>query len=396
MDKTLSLKMLERFDPRAARGQRERRFCCPLCNGTREKNASHRSLAVNTDSGLWRCHRCEESGILLEYRSSPRSRAALIKGTKARFGIRPTGRIMPAAPPTYNYRHEVSALVSLQGTRGAAYLLGRCVPREAADAAGVLFARRLLGVQAVVFPLVDETGARIGVQARACQAGSAWKRTIYDIDKSGGVFLAGQEPFALPVIVEAPIDALSLAVGGLPAIATVGTGRPNWLPGKCALKRVVLAHDADDAGNKAAESMATELRGFGAEVLRLRPPRGCKDWNEALVQLGPVRFREMMEVVRCRLNLAPPNHEQRKAPRPVQIGSHSYQRLPLCDKYRVCSEADRLKGFPAQRELFALLQAERLAARAGPGQLSDHLFHNAGRYEELRVTLEQQAKEVRP
>ncbi len=50
-------------------------------------------------------------------------------------------------------------------------------------------------------------------------------------------------------------------------------------------RRVVLALDADDSGNRAAEVLAAELQDVARELVRERPV-GAKDWNEALTRTG--------------------------------------------------------------------------------------------------------------
>jgi hypothetical protein len=92
-------------------------------------------------------------------------------------------------------------------------------------------------------------------------------------------------------IVEAPIDALSLAAVGIPALATQGTSCPDWLPLALAFKTVLLAHDNDEldvygqrAGDLAAAGLVPALRSYGAEPERWRPR--AKDWNQDLQDLG--------------------------------------------------------------------------------------------------------------
>lgn len=59
---------LEAFDPRPAQRGEELRFCCPLpACADKPRDRSHQSLAVNTQTGLWRCHRCEANGQLREH-----------------------------------------------------------------------------------------------------------------------------------------------------------------------------------------------------------------------------------------------------------------------------------------------------------------------------------------
>lgn len=83
------------------------------------------------------------------------------------------------------------------------------------------------------------------------------------------------------IVAEAPLDALSLAEAGYPAVALCGTDEPAWLHRICAFRRVLLAFDADEAGDRAGERLAPLLSSFGAKCERLRP-EGGKDWNEVL------------------------------------------------------------------------------------------------------------------
>jgi hypothetical protein len=62
----MNLTELEAFDRRAPGGKTERRFCCPTCGVDKPTDAQHRSLSVNMRTGLYTCHRCQDSGKLEE------------------------------------------------------------------------------------------------------------------------------------------------------------------------------------------------------------------------------------------------------------------------------------------------------------------------------------------
>ena len=92
----------------------------------------------------------------------------------------------------------------------------------------------------------------------------------------------------LPVaFVEGALDVLALrtiirgrsshVVLGVPGVAT---WRPTWTE-YARGRRVVLAFDADEAGDRAAAARATELRSVASEVRRARPRVG-KDWGDQL------------------------------------------------------------------------------------------------------------------
>jgi len=126
-------------------------------------------------------------------------------------------------------------------------------------------------------------------------------------DLIAGVFRSSQDALAqsLVVIVEAPIDALSLAAAGVPAIALCGTAIPRWLPSSVAFRRVVLAFDADKAGDEATTKAASEFRTFGCSVERWRP--SLKDWNEVLLAHGSEKLRQALlaDLARLPEGLAP-------------------------------------------------------------------------------------------
>ena len=91
------------------------------------------------------------------------------------------------------------------------------------------------------------------------------------------------------IVTEAPLDALSLAHASYPALAVCGTEPPVWFHRLCAFRRVLLAFDADEAGERAADKLAPILESYGARCERLAPDAdlgGAKDWNEALQSQG--------------------------------------------------------------------------------------------------------------
>jgi hypothetical protein len=97
------------------------------------------------------------------------------------------------------------------------------------------------------------------------------------------------------VIVEGPADALSLALCGVPAVALHRTSAPDWVIKKCAFKRVLVALDADAAGDEKSPILSDAVAAYGATPARLRPPAG-KDWNDALGEWGVDRLRAWLFV----------------------------------------------------------------------------------------------------
>ena len=184
----------------------------------------------------------------------------------------------------------------LEGTPGAAYLLGRGVSVEVAEAAGVQFcpdwmkSAKWRGCAAVIFPIRNRAGDIVAAQGR--EIGGAGKFSFGP--KSQGIFAtAGALEANRLIIAEAPIDALSLAVAGYSAIALCGTSGPDWLPKFCYRRRVLLAFDADNAGDDAARDLTPKLESFGATVTQLKP-EGAKDWNELLNVSGSAEIKRQI------------------------------------------------------------------------------------------------------
>ncbi|HEX8465541.1 MAG TPA: toprim domain-containing protein [Abditibacterium sp.] len=292
----LSLRDLESIDPRASglavgQGGGEQRFLCPLCGQGKAKDAAHRSLSLNPQSGLWRCHRCGESGKVSEAweERPPTERRQRAQIALSRVFAAPTTTPVEerAQPKDTSWKNALHGLQPLGETRSARYLEGRGLSVETATLSGARFSPSFMGRPAVVFPLRDQSGALVGAQGRYIDGRDTPKaRTLGD--KRASLFSTRDALDAhLPalIVTEAPLDALSLARAGYPAVALCGTQAPTWLHRAGAFRRVLLAFDADDAGDVAAENLTPLLASFGARCERLRP-EGAKDWNEILQASG--------------------------------------------------------------------------------------------------------------
>jgi hypothetical protein len=289
----LSLAELEAFDPRpaGAPGGAERRFCCPLpACADKPRDRAHQSLGANVATGLWLCHRCGARGKLTERwerREERPWREVRRRRALDAFALAPApapGRAASAA----ELSPMLEACVPVAGTLGEPYLFGRGIGCDTATAAGVLFARNWYGRPAVVLPLCDRAGQVVAASGRYLDQRPPKTRAVGD--RKLGVFAtpgvwdapAGPTGTGALVVVEGPADALSLAECDVPAVALVGTTAPAWLRPAVAFRRVVVALDADEAGDRAAEGLLRELTPFARSVERLRPPAG-KDWNDALL-----------------------------------------------------------------------------------------------------------------
>lgn len=301
----LSRDDLEQFDPSGGRGRgAEQRYCCPLCGHEKPKDASHRSLSLSPLDGLWKCYRCGAGGQLRD-NWVKRDRPTRRREKRARaFGI-PKKQAEAAVDPDKLRRlqQELQGTALLLGSPGEQYLQERGIPVELALQARARFHPAWFGRPAVLFPVRDQTGKLVAAQGRYTD-GQDNPKTRSAGSVSRGVFttLGALEADRLAVV-EAPIDALSLAAAGLPAVALIGTGnRPDWLPKALAFRTVLLATDNDPpterhpkgAGNEAAEALAEWFTPLGTRCYRLRPVDAAKDWNEVLCTLGQDDLAELL------------------------------------------------------------------------------------------------------
>lgn len=329
----LSLADLNAYDPHDGH-----RRLCPLCGDGKPRDAAHRSLSYDAHTGLWKCFRCGEAGKLREFWEAPQPQQYQPPRQQSRQRLREAFQLSAPAPPhlparlpqkapepplipetprkplktalngpeSLSWQAHWEATTPLQGTFGEKYLARRGIPVEVAQVAGVRFAPSWFGQPSVVFPIQTRQGETIAAQGRAVR-GTA---KLTSGPKKNGVFFApALKPYSPPgtievftpldraipsiLLTEAPIDALSLAACGFPALALCGTSGPDWLHLACGLRRVELALDADPAGDEAAFAIADHLRPFGAQCRRLPPWQG-KDWNECLMNAGQSQLSDWL------------------------------------------------------------------------------------------------------
>jgi DNA primase len=145
----------------------------------------------------------------------------------------------------------------------------------------------------LVVPVIDETG----------DVGEVYGRKIRDDLRAGtpkhlylpgphrGVFnISAFAEGSELIVCESLIDALTLWCAGFRHVtATYGTD--GWTPDhqeavqKHGIGRVLIAFDADEAGDRGAKQLAEDLAESGVEAFRVQLPRGT-DVNEVAVQAG--------------------------------------------------------------------------------------------------------------
>ncbi len=315
----LTLSELEIFDSKSPRSGSQRRFLCPECGVNKPKDSAHRSLAVNTSNGAYICHRCQIKGKLKEFWEE---RPKFTK--KQRTGIKLMSHFaIDNVPPVVENKAEnisdtktetLSEKMQIyqQGflhSPAEMYLDSRSICTNTAHTAQSGYAARwehwekILGNwnlkgtdRRVVFPVVDEESNLVAVHARAVDKNFINSSKITRGDKSKGVFLTNENVFASNIIAisEAPIDALALRMCGIPGIALIGTSSPDWIFEKLSFKSIIIATDADQAGDKIAHQLKDRLTNQCAKVMRLRP-RQLKDWAEVLEKIGFNKLNEHLK-----------------------------------------------------------------------------------------------------
>ena len=303
----LSLADVEAFDPRAAHGAIERVSRCPICQ------SDERAFHFNSTTGVYNCKRasCGATGKLSDFwqerpKQSRQQRAR--NDLHAAFSLAPKDcspnaaqraiaceESAPATAATwqalFDCAHPIASTPDAQK-----YLAKRGISEPIASAAGVL-ALNLFGRPCVAFPFHDRDGQVVAFQARAIDGKPDGHRA--QGSKKAGVFLTSRDALKTQTVIlcEAPIDALSLAACGFPAVALGGTSAPAWIHSALAFKCVYLAFDNDQngAGDTAAAKLAPDLVSFGAKVTRLAPARNTdadkSDWNMMLQAHGVKSLR---------------------------------------------------------------------------------------------------------
>lgn len=294
MEDILTLDLLRLHDPNAPTptSKLEWDFCCPLpaCSGM-AVNRVHRSLGVNQQTGTYHCHRCHGQGLLGEYRtkSQPMNRTAYAKKQLERYT-----NLAPYPEPVLvndNLQQKLDNLQEVENTPAIAYLASRGITLDRGTKDIVKFSPSWHGKAAVVFLATDEHTEVVAAQGRLIAAAEGPNKISAGQIGSGFFVTPGVNTSDRVAVVEAPIDALSLYLCGMPAVALFGCGsaiQKNKLFSMLAWKSVYLAFDADEAGDIAAEDWSVFLP--SCTVHRLRPANK-KDWNEELLQYGKAATR---------------------------------------------------------------------------------------------------------
>lgn len=189
----------------------------------------------------------------------------------------------PSPEDRETLRSALRGCVPLDGTPGVAYLAGRGLCAIAAASNDVRFHPDWLGDgAALVFAVRDRQGRVVAAQGRFIAADASPKTKSKGRIGLGVYATAAALETDVLAICEGPLDALSLAVCELPAIALCGAkNRPAWLRMALRQQHVVLALDRDAAGDAAAADLRVWFN-LGTTCERLVLREDTKDVNELL------------------------------------------------------------------------------------------------------------------
>lgn len=276
---------------------RRGRACCPIHDGDNPT-----ALAINWATGWASCFSCDDAfSIRVEDHpdtKGPRDHARISPSIAPGRDELRQGKQSPALPAP-----DVAAVLEtaiataaerLPTSPGVAYLAGRGIPLDVAQSLrlGWSTTGRLAG--RVVFPLTDPDGRATSAIGRlpynpdpqakrvrkydTLETKQGYRKTLFN-----GVAIAQARRSGHPlVIVEGPMDAAACVAAGIPlAVALCGKSyaHPAHFTG---IHTVILALDADDAGQQGRRALWLDLtaRGVKVDLLPIAALAECKDLGE--------------------------------------------------------------------------------------------------------------------
>ena len=269
--------------------------CCPL---HREKTPS---FTVDAEKQLWHCFGCGKGGDVLAFAQAvyqtdfPHAveRLAQMAGVPASLPPPAVKDLDPEA-----WRGHLDGLQPYAGSPAEAYLRGRGILPLFPLACRVRYHANWGGRPAVVFPLYNREERLVASEGRYLDGKDTPKVRAYGPKKAGVFATPGAFDGAVVTLVESPINALSLAQCGLPAVATCGAENlPAWLPTACRGKRVHVAFDPDPAGHAAAKKVCTLMAKQDIPCARLVPLEDGCDFNDVLMKHGRQWLEQKLQEV---------------------------------------------------------------------------------------------------
>ena len=307
----------ERLGLRAPAGQKGNAPDCPVC-GPSSKGRRGKKVSVDFARGLWKCFSCGAGGDVIDLVARAQG-ASKLEAARLIAGETPAELRKPRPRKAQHPRRDdaedrkkASALTRLAALargktaeRALAWLIeARKLPREVV---APFLGRGIVSLEALPRDAVEEAGRAAGMQ----KPGALLRRPLVFLYRNAAGVVVSAEfrsigplpqgapksirlgrlhaPWSVPekgeagatALVEGVIDALSLRAlgfeGRILAVPGVSCWRDEFL--RHVRGELLLALDADDAGDEASDQLAKRLRGK-ARIKRLRPK--AKDWNDMI------------------------------------------------------------------------------------------------------------------
>jgi len=275
---------------------RKGRACCPIHNGDNPT-----ALAIDWETGWASCWSCGDAwSIRVEdhpdtnpvpnrYQSAPRNASTAPRRDDAGAHDARPGEHDRAALRANLATAIDTAVERLPGSPGETYLAGRGIPLDVAQALRIGWA--MVGTLAgrVVCPLCGPDGLATSATGRAANdhtkpkykalaSDDGYVKTLFN----GGAIAQARRSGHPVVVVEGPLDAAACVAAGLPLTVAL-CGKSYKHPGHFAgVSTVILALDADAAGQEGRRRFWLDLMARGIDMLVLPASAldGAKDLAE--------------------------------------------------------------------------------------------------------------------
>ncbi len=313
---------------------RKGRACCPIHAGDNPT-----AFSIDWNTGWASCWSCGDAWAL-RVEDHPGAKAVPNRyqtGTGSRAPKSPPKRVQAAykrRPEPHLLKHDLEgrrakletsiarAVEALPLSPGVTYLEARAIPLDVAQPLHIGWASVSKLAGRVVFPLCGPDGLATSATGRAVneQVKPKYKALANDDGYvktlfNGGAIAQAKRSGHPVIVVEGPLDAAACVAAGLPltvALCGKGYAYPAHFHG---LRTVILALDADDAGQDARRALWLDLTARGIEVLVL--PAAALDGAKDLAEYWQ-RFRAMPTQLVGRV-IGP--HRQRVPGHPIQVGA---------------------------------------------------------------------------
>ena len=250
----------------------QQKIKCPECQPAHKPSDNPLSITVEPDRILFKCHHCGLEGAVFN------------KEAKTVVRKQPT-------PEPISYLSKPNAFLDR-------FFEGRGISRETYEAFNIFTDDNVW----IGFPYNGHNGKCDNIKLRTTEKDfrqtKGGKKSLYNYRRV--------KDAKRVVIVEGEMDALAVYEAGIPEVTTLPDGAPPNVAYKENDKRfsclqthpleadqIILFSDDDGAGANLRKEL---LHRYGKEKCwYIRPPQGCKDANEVLLQHGAGKLKELID-----------------------------------------------------------------------------------------------------